>query len=90
MQLQKIKVKDLPEWPPIWAGISLWQPEEGVLQNVEVIPGTKFLRLDVEHAQINFPGLIIPRTNVRRILFRKLKNNIGRQLADIGDLEINV
>ncbi len=89
MQIKKIKLRDLPGWPPVWACRSPGQAEEGVLKNVEVIPGTEFLKIDVEHAHKTRMGVILTGADILNILFRKLKENIGRPLAEIEDLEIN-
>jgi hypothetical protein len=89
MQIKKIKLRDLPGWPPIWACRSPGQPKEGMLKNVEVIYGTEFLRIDVRHARKTRMGVILTGAEVVKILFRKLKKNIGRTLAEIEDLEIN-
>ena len=83
MQIKKIKLRDLPVWPPIWAGRSPEQPEGGVLKNVEVIPGTGSLRIDVEYAPETRVGVILTNDDVLNIMFCKLKENIGKPLAEI-------
>jgi len=90
MQIQKIKLKDLPLWPPVWTCWSMGPPQEGVLRNVEVVPGTELLKIDVEHARKTCMGIMLTEADVLNILFRKLKANIGRPLAEIKDLEINL
>jgi hypothetical protein len=87
--MQVKKIKDLPMWPPIWDCGSPGQPKEWVLKNVEVISGTKFLRIEVKHAHKTRMGVILTGADVLNILFRKLIENIGRPLAEIEDLEIN-
>ncbi len=76
-------------WPPVWACRSLGPPREGVLRNVEVIPGTECLIIDVQCMRKTHIGVILAGDEILQALFRKLKENIGRPLAEIADLEIN-
>jgi len=62
---------------------------EGVLRNVEVIPDTDFLIIDVQCMRKIHIGVILTGDEILHALFRKLKENIGRPLAEIADLEIN-
>ena len=85
MQNKKMKVKDLPAWPPIWTCRSLGV-NDGVLKNVEFIPGTGCVKIDVEHANKTHVGVILTGGDDLDILFHRLKENIGRPLSEIEGL----
>ena len=87
MRINERKVKDLPVWPPMWTCRSLGV-NDGVLKNVEIISGTGCVKIDVEHADRTHVGVILTGGDDLETLFHKLKENIGRPLAEIENLEV--
>ena len=87
MQTKEMKVKDLPVWPPIWSCKSLGV-SDGVLKHVEIISGTGCVKIDVEHADRTHVGVILTGGDNLETLFHRLKENIGRPLAEIENLEV--
>lgn len=77
-------------WPPKWGCRSMGPLREGVLRNVEVLPGTEYLIIDVQCMRKTHIGVILTGDEILHALFQKLKENIGRPLAEIAELEINV
>jgi hypothetical protein len=63
--------------------------DKAVLKDVKVIVATSLLRVDVEHNMIPELGIIFVEKGDLESLFHILKENIGRSLADIGELEMD-
>jgi hypothetical protein len=82
----------MPMWPPEWGILDHGVGEEGVLANVQ-------LRNDLKPACIfvvaNYLGdirkgiIILEDLAYLGLLYHKLKDNIGKPLIEIGDLEID-
>ena len=82
----------MPMWPPEWGILDYGVGEEGVLVNVQ-------LRNDLKPACIfvvaNYLGdirkgiIILEDLAYLGLLYHKLKENIGKPLTEIGDLEID-
>ena len=87
MEMKRRMVKELPVWPPLWSCRSLGV-NDGVLKNVEIISGTGCVKIDVEHGDRTHVGVILTGGDDLDTLFHKLKENIGRPLAEIENLEI--
>jgi hypothetical protein len=77
-------------WPPQWAIPSQIINEKAVFKDVKPIVGTALLRIDIEHEGISHLGVIFADREIRESLYHKLKENVGRQLAEIADLEIGI
>lgn len=75
-------------WPPKWVFSQLIS-DKAVLRGVKIIVATNLLRVDVEHNMIPDLGIILVEQGNRESLYQKLKENIGRSLAEIGELEID-
>ncbi len=98
MKLRELKWKDVPVWPPLWleslnlgADEKFTKGEEGVLKGVQIIPGTEVLRIDAECAGSPLTGmLLIENFHLVKSLVEKLQDQVGKPLAEIGDLEINL
>ena len=81
-----------------WNGLLIWPPhwtEEipdlvacGILKSVEILPLTDLIKIDAIYEGTILSGLIISREEYQGSLYRKLKENIGKPLEEIGDLEV--
>lgn len=89
MRINTLMCMGLRVWPPQWTISSQSVSDKAVLKGVKFIVATNFLRIDVEHNMIPNFGIILVEKDVRGPLFHRLKENIGRPLAEIGDLEID-
>jgi len=90
MQIREMVWMGLKAWPPQWSNSSQAINPQAVLMDVKVIVGTDLLRIDVAHNGIPHLGIMFVEKEVRPSLYIKLKENIGRQLAEIADLEIEI
>ncbi len=77
-------------WPPQWSSSSQPINEEAVLKGVKVIIGTDLLRIDIDHNGMPHLGIMAAEQEIRDSLYHKLKENVGRQLTEIADLEIDI
>jgi hypothetical protein len=92
MQIRGLTWKKMPMWPPEWGILDQGAGEEGVLANVQ-------FRSDLTPACIfvvaNYLGditkgiIILEDLGHLGILYQKLKENIGKPLTEIGDLDID-
>jgi predicted DNA-binding transcriptional regulator len=87
MRVRDIRLQGVNIWPPQWAWHQL--PERGVLKNVKVITRTGLLRIDVYFKGKSYMGIILAEIKDLESLCSKLKENIGKSLYEIGDLEID-
>ncbi len=79
----------LPIWPPQWSGSIPLFRGKSVFTDVRAITGTHLLRIDIEHNGIPYLGIIAVEKEVRESLYHKLRENVGRTLEEVGDLEID-
>ncbi len=89
MRINTMMCMGLRVWPPKWMISSQAVSEKAVLKDVKIIVATDLLRIDVEHNMIPSLGIILVEKEVRESLYQRLKENIGRSLVEIGDLEID-
>lgn len=90
MRIREMKWMGGPVWPPQWADSSHPINETAVLKGVKLIIGTDLCRIDVDHNGIPHLGIMFSDRELRESLYCKLKENLGRQLAEIADLEIEL
>ena len=88
MRIRELTCMGLQAWPPQWLSACQTVDESAVLKDVKHILGTDLLRIDVEHNRIPYLGLMMVEEEIREILYRMLKENIGKQLKAIADLEV--
>ncbi len=88
MRIRQLRGQGFPCWPPVWVGEDPFDGEEAVLQGVEWIAGTTLLKISAEHGAGNQTGLLIFEKELLYLVYQKLKENIGRPLTEVGDLEI--
>lgn len=89
MRINTLMCMGLRVWPPQWTMSSQSVSDKAVLKDVKLIVATHLLRIDVEHNGIPNLGIIAVDKEVRESIYHRLKENIGRPLAEIGDLEID-
>jgi hypothetical protein len=77
-------------WPPQWSNSNQSINPKAVLTDVKFILGTDLFRIDVDHNGIPHLGIMIVGKEVRKPLYDKLKENVGRKLVEIGDLDIEI
>jgi hypothetical protein len=82
-----MRLEGLYIWPPQWAWRQL--PDNGVLNNVEVITRTGLLRIDVYYEGEPLMGIILVENKDLESLHTKLEGNIGKCLSEVGDLEMD-
>jgi hypothetical protein len=91
MQIRSLKWKGFAMWPPEWMISDQGRGEEGVLEEV-------YLRTDLKPKLISVvanhlgdirQGIMVLEDPAHlEVVFRKLKQHLGRPLTEIGDLEI--
>jgi hypothetical protein len=93
MQIRTLTWRELPVWPPEWWVTDQEGGEAGVLEDVQ-------LRNDLTPSLISIfanylghsrKGIIVLEDSLHlEVLYRRLKENLGRPLTEIGDLEIDL
>jgi hypothetical protein len=92
MRIRDMKWKDVPMWPPEWWVTDQGSGEEGRLEIVRLrkdkTPACIYVVAD--HLGADRRGIIILENLTHLdILYHKLKDNLGKPLRQIGDLEID-
>ena len=92
MQIRSLTWRGIPAWPPEWVFSDQGLGEEGILEDVrlrkDLTPG--FIGVTVNYLEDRRFGIIMLENPAHsEILYHKLKENLGRQLIEIGDLEID-
>ncbi len=89
IRIREMTYMGLRVWPPQGLGSSRVINQKAIFKDVKTIVGTDLLRIDVEHNGIPHLGLMPVEKELRHCVYLKLKENVGRELADIADLEID-
>jgi hypothetical protein len=90
MRIREMKWMGVPAWPPQWSDSSHPIDETAVLKGVKLIIATDLCRIDVDYNGIPHLGVMFSDKELRESLYHKLKENLGRQLTEIADLEIEL
>jgi len=77
-------------WPPHWTKEIPNIVERGILNNVEILPQTDLIKIDATYAGMILSGLIFSKEEYQGSLYRKLKENIGKPLEEVGKMEVNI
>ncbi len=88
MKVKELKWNGLIIWPPQWAEKDPGIVEHGLLKSVEILPITNLIKIDADYAGTIFSGLILSSEEYLELLSIKLKENIGKPLTDVEDLEL--
>jgi hypothetical protein len=92
MRIRDLQWKGMSMWPPEWGISDEGAGEEGVLKNVQLRYDQTPQCLSVVASQLgdHRNGIIILENPAHlEILCSKLKENIGRPLSEIGNLQID-
>jgi hypothetical protein len=92
MLIRELQWRGVPSWPPEFATSSQIFGEEAILRDVLLRNDQKIKLISVtaEHHGSEKKGIIMLENPVHlEILYQKLKENIGKPLREIGDLEID-
>jgi hypothetical protein len=93
MQIRSLQWRGIPVWPPEWWISDQETGEEGILEEVRLHMNRTpaLINIVANHLGDSRNGIIILEGSVQLdILYHKLKENIGRPLKEIGDLEIDL
>jgi len=93
MRIRDLDWRGEAVWPPEW-----WPPERaviigknGVLKEVGIQDIVhQYIQVEIETPKGPLWGVILIEPGHLQILYQKLKENIGRTLTEIGDLEIDL
>jgi hypothetical protein len=92
MQIRGLTWKEMPMWPPQWGVADNEVGEKGVLANVQLrndlTPACIFV-VAKDIGDIRKGIIILEDLASLGLLYHKLKENIGNQLTEIGDLTID-
>ncbi len=92
MQIRNLTWRGISIWPPEWMISAQDLGEEGVLEDVrlrkDLSPAS--IGLTVNYLDDNRFGVIMLENSAHlEILYHKLRENLGRPLTEIGDMEID-
>jgi hypothetical protein len=88
MIIKELRWNGLLIWPPHWTEEIPKVIEHGLLKNVEILPLTDLIKIDAAYAGTIISGLIFSREEYQGSLYRKLKENIGKPLEEVGNIEV--
>jgi len=89
MVINKMEWNGLLIWPPHWTEEFPDLVACGILKSVEILPLTDLIKIDATYEGTILSGLIISREEYQGPLYRKLKENIGKPLEEVGNIEVN-
>jgi hypothetical protein len=89
MLINQLEWNGLRIWPPHWTEEIPNVDERGILEGVEILPLTDLIKIDATYAGTILSGLIFSREEYQGSLYRKLKENIGKPLKEVGTIEVN-
>jgi hypothetical protein len=88
MRIGEMKSRGLQIWPPRWSDHGQTVNDEAIFKDVKAIIGTDLFRIDIEYRGIPYLGIMPVEREICEILYHKLKENVGRLVAAIAELEI--
>lgn len=92
MRIRDLQWKGMPTWPPEWGVADESAGEEGILKNVQIRydQSPTYITVVASHHGDSRNGIIVLEDSASlEILCKKLQDNIGRPIAEIGDLVID-
>jgi len=92
MRIRDLQWKGIPVWPPEWWISDEKAGEAGDLKNVQLRydQTPPCIAVVASHLDVSRNGVILLEDLIDlEILYQKLKDNLGRPLAEIGDLDID-
>jgi hypothetical protein len=88
MRVRELTWRGLLVWPPQWTEVGSGIVERGILKGVEILPLTELIKIDATYAGSIISGLIFSSEAYQLSLYFKLRENIGKPLVEVGDLEV--
>jgi len=88
MLIKELTWNGLLIWPPNWAEESLEVIDHGLLKGAEILPQTDLIKIDAAYEGTIISGLIFSNEEYRGSLYCKLKENIGKPLEEVGNMEV--
>jgi hypothetical protein len=88
MLIKELRWNGLLIWPPQWTKESPQAIGHWLLKGAEIIPITDLIKIDAVSAENTISGLIFSNEEYQGSLFRKLKENIGKPLEEVGNIEV--
>ena len=89
MQIKELTWRGLLIWPPQWTEEYPNLIEQGLLKGVQILPLTDLIKIDATYALTTISGLILTSEEYQGSLYNKLKENIGKPLDEVGNMEVN-
>jgi hypothetical protein len=89
MQVNRLEWNGLLIWPPHWTEEIPNVVERGILQSVEILPLTDLIKINATYAGKILSGLMFSREEYQGSLYRKLKENIGMPLEEVGNIDVS-
>ncbi len=89
MQIKELRWKNLLIWPPQWAEEYPNVIQHGLLKGVKILPLTDLIKIDATFARTTISGLILTSEEYQGSLYNKLKENIGKPLDEVGNMEVD-
>ena len=93
MQIRTLKWRGLSMWPPEWTLMDQGLGEAGVLQEVHLRNdlNPKLISVVANHLGDIRKGIIVLEDpGLLEVVYGQLQQHVGRQLTEIGDLEISL
>lgn len=90
MLINQLRWRGIPIWPPHWSEENPAVSEYGLLEKVEILPLNELIRIDATWAGTSISGLILANDAYQSSLYCKLKENIGKPLVEVGNIEIEL
>jgi len=88
MLIKEMRWNGLLIWPPHWTEESPKVMEHGLLKSVAILPLTDLIKIDAAYAGAIVSGLIFSNEEYRGSLYCKLKENIGKPLEEVANMEV--
>jgi hypothetical protein len=91
MKIRDLKWRGLTMWPPEWSVSYHQEGEKGVLEDVQLRQelSKRLISIEANHLGDCRKGIMVLEDPAQlEILYHKLKENLGRALTEIGDMEI--
>jgi hypothetical protein len=89
MLIKELTWNGLLIWPPNWAEESPQLIKHGLLKGADILPLTDLIKIDATYAGTVISGLIFSTEEYQGSLYRKLKENIGKPLKEVGNIEVS-
>jgi hypothetical protein len=89
MRIKELRWRGLLIWPPQWAEEDPNVIRRGLLKDVKILPLTDLIKIDAGYARTTISGLLFTSEEYQGSLYDKLKENIGKPLNEVENVEVN-